>query len=146
MIGFNEVMDRMTQIWVPGVSKFYEKFEVDPWQKADDDLSEVLVCQDKTAIEHALVGYEAKKKRLIALYKQFIDLQDLKPKSNTFENAFITESVYLTRNNICCDECHRSVVESKSLTLQVHVEKDSWDELVKKIRAVCSACASRKAH
>lgn len=140
MISFIEIVNTITELAPPRIAEFYAKFPDDPWQLADDDLREIIAREDMNAVQLALTTYEARKVRLIELFKEFQSLCDIPLARQGAPSVRAEEERRLQRLTwVRCDVCQRGARQSKFLKVfmgYVVVE----DEPKSVVSCLCGNC------
>lgn len=143
MISFLDAEARLEQARIPGVDGFYQRFDPDPWQKCNDDLRDALEVGDGVSSSHAIVSYEQRKRRLLSIYKQFLEIQNAEPESDHFSEAYMQEAITGSRDLILCDQCRRSASEARSIHVFSVCEPDLLGDPRRVIHALCIQCESK---
>jgi DNA-binding transcriptional LysR family regulator len=141
MISFVEIANTITDLAPPRIAEFYAKFPDDPWQLADDDLREVIERGDRNAIDLALISYEARKVRLIELYKEFQTLCEVPIAEARAATARYSEERKLQRLTwVACDLCGKNAKRTKALKVFMGYVVNAHDEPESVTRCVCENC------
>lgn len=66
----SEALEKVSQIYVPGVVKYYGKMDNDPWQQMHDDLEQIIGIQDEDIVSAACTRFVSRAQELIDRFKR----------------------------------------------------------------------------
>lgn len=128
----SEALDRVGQIYVPGLAAYFEQFKPDPWLAAHEDLERVMIAGDEAMTEAAADGFLNRCTELVDRFKRDgVPPTKMDPVRDGFNLGNVGRvAAHMSRKNKDCAKCG-----SKEKLKIVPVQKGGTDVML-----LCESC------
>jgi hypothetical protein len=135
-----DLLSRVEQRILPGMTAFYSKMEPDPLEEANLEFRDACEVGDFTSTRIAAQLYESRIERLAKVYGDFLTAANQKPLPSTYDKYFLEETITETRGAVLCDSCKASVADRKYIVLFQEYAKNELGDPERRIRSLCDRC------
>jgi hypothetical protein len=141
-----KMLDEINRIYAPGVERFFARLEPDLWTISVDDLEKHILDPDTAVSLQSIAIYKARRKRMVDLYRSFMEIaQKDYPRNEIIEaiqaELYADASEQTTRRLVRCDQCGGTPESSGPVRITATEDVNEAGDPTVWCHTICRPCA-----